>query len=128
MCRDLGIGSNVHFAGWSDPIPYLASARSFALLSHNEGMGRAVVEAFAAGLPCVVADVCGLRELVTADCGVVLDASNAQAVARGLLTDWPASVPAACRRRAQDYSLQRMLDDLLQLYADLYRVKTGSDA
>ncbi len=128
MCRELEIADNVHFAGWSDPVPYLAAARSFALLSHNEGMGRAVVEAFAAGLPCVVADVCGLRELVTGDCGVVLDASDSQAVARGLLTDWPASVSDACRRRAQDYSLQRMLEELSQLYAELHRSKTGSNA
>lgn len=128
MCLNLGIGDNVHFSGWSDPVPYLAAASSFALLSHNEGMGRAVVEAFAAGLPCVVADVCGLRELVTKECGAVVDASDARAVARVLLTDWPASVPAACRRRARDYSLQRMLDDLLRLYADLYRARSETDA
>jgi len=119
MCQEMGLASNVHFAGWSDPAPYLAGARVFALLSHNEGMGRAVVEAFAAGLPCVVADVCGLRELVTQDCGVVLDADDAQAVAAALLTSWPESVPAACRQRAQSYSLQKMLDDLLLLYGHL---------
>lgn len=123
MCRQSGIAPNVHFAGWSDPVPYLAAAHSFALLSHNEGMGRAVVEAFAAGLPCVVADVCGLRELVTRDCGVVLDAGDAQEVARGLATQWPAAMPAACRQRAQGYSLQKMLDDLLQLYGSLHQKK-----
>jgi len=119
MCREMGLSSNVHFAGWSDPVPYLAEARVFALLSHNEGMGRAVVEAFAAGLPCVVADVCGLRELVTQDCGVVLDADDAPTVAAALLTHWGESVPAACRQRAQSYSLQKMLDDLLLLYGAL---------
>jgi len=119
ICRELGIASNVHFAGWAEPLPYLAASRSFVLLSHNEGMGRAVVEAFAAGLPCVVADVCGLRELVTRDCGVALNADDAQAVAAALLTDWPASMSAACRQRAQAYSLQKMLDDLLRLYDDL---------
>ena len=129
MCREMGIGANVHFAGWSDPVPYLAAARSFALLSHNEGMGRAVVEAFAAGLPCVVSDVCGLRELVTRNCGMVLDAGDANAVARALQTDWPKSVSAACRRRAQAYSLQTMLDDLLRLYGDLHVLKsTASEA
>jgi len=128
MCRDMGITSNVHFAGWSDPVPYLASARSFALLSHNEGMGRAVVEAFAAGLPCVVADVCGLRELVTSDCGVVLDAGDPAEVARALQTQWPDAMAATCRKRAQAYSLQKMLDDLLRLYETLHEKRTGHAA
>jgi glycosyltransferase involved in cell wall biosynthesis len=119
LCSEMGLSANVHFAGWSDPVPYLAGSRAFALLSHNEGMGRAVVEAFSAGLPCVVADVCGLRELVTQDCGVVLDADDAQAVATALLTNWDEAVPSACRQRAQLYSLQKMLDDLLLLYGDL---------
>lgn len=125
MCRNLGIESNVHFAGWSDPVPYLASARSFVLLSHNEGMGRAVVEAFAAGLPCVVADVCGLRELVTSDCGVVLDAGDPTEVAKALQTKWPDTMAVACRKRAQAYSLQKMLDDLLRLYETLHVKRTG---
>jgi len=119
ICREMGLSSNVYFAGWSDPAPYLAGARVFALLSHNEGMGRAVVEAFSAGLPCVVSDVCGLRELVTRECGVVLDADDAQAVAEAVLTPWGESVPVACRQRAQAYSLQKMLDDFLLLYDNL---------
>jgi len=126
LCHQLGIAGNVHFAGWSDPVPYLAAARSFALLSHNEGMGRAVVEAFAAGLPCVVADVCGLRELVNKDCGIVLDAGDAKAVAGALLHDWPAGMSAACRQRSQAYSLQTMLDDLLDLYHELVQRKANA--
>jgi glycosyltransferase involved in cell wall biosynthesis len=128
MCRELGVEGNVHFAGWSDPVPFLAAARSFALLSHNEGMGRAVVEAFAAGLPCVVADVCGLRELVTDDCGAVVDGGDVLAVARALETNWPGSVSAACRQRAQTYSLKKMLDDLLRLYSDLDSARLKNDA
>jgi len=119
MCQDLGLQENVHFAGWADPVPYLAASRSFALLSHNEGMGRAVVEAFAAGLPCVVADVCGLRELVTDACGVVLDADDAQAVAGALQLMRSTDTLAACRERAQFYSLQSMLEQLMQLYCRL---------
>jgi len=119
MCSEMGLSSSVHFAGWSDPVPYLAGARTFVLLSHNEGMGRAVVEAFAAGLPCVVADVCGLRELVTPACGAVVDADDTPVVAEALLTLWGESVPVACRQRAQSYSLQKMLDDLLLLYSNL---------
>jgi len=128
MCRELGIAANVHFAGWCDPLPFLSSARSFALLSHNEGMGRAVVEAFAAGLPCVVADVCGLRELVTEDCGVVVDGSDPEAVAAALASDWPASIREACRARAESYSLPVMLDALQQLYRELIAARVNHHA
>jgi len=119
LCVSLGISGNVFFAGWCDPLPYLAASRSFALLSHNEGMGRAVVEAFAAGLPCVVADVCGLRELVTQDCGSVVDADETEAVVAALKRAFQADMLDACRKRAEAYSLQRMLDELQILYGEL---------
>jgi len=119
MVDDLGIRENVHFAGWTDPIPYLASARCFALLSHNEGMGRAVVEAFAAGLPCVVSDVCGLRELVEPSVGRVVNADEPKKVAAALLTAWPESVPAAARKRAEDYSVATMIRGLEKVYAEV---------
>jgi len=116
---DLHMQENIHFAGWCNPLPYLAASRCFSLLSHNEGMGRAVVEAFAAGLPCVVADVCGLRELVIAECGVVVDAEDAAQVASAVQGVLKSEMKEACRNRAQAYSLPRMLDDLEILYAGL---------
>ncbi len=119
LCTSLGISENVHFAGWCDPLPYLAASRSFALLSHNEGMGRAVVEAFAAGLPCVAADVCGLRELVTEACGFVVDADETAAVAAALQAAFDADMLDACRKRAAAYSLPHMLDELQKLYGEL---------
>ena len=119
MLDDLGLCENVYFAGWADPIPYLASARCFALLSHNEGMGRAVVEAFAAGLPCVVSDVCGLRELVEPSVGRVVDADEPRQVAAALLTAWHESVPAAARKRAEDYSVATMMRGLEKVYAEV---------
>jgi len=119
LCRTLGIERNVHFAGWCDPVPYLAASRCFTLLSHNEGMGRAVVEAFAAGLPCVVSDVCGLKELVTDAYGAVVDADNADAVAAALLKDWPGDMRKACRDHAGDYSIEAMVNGLQSLYEEL---------
>ena len=113
----LGIAGQVHFAGWAEPAPYLAAADCFCLLSHNEGMGRAVVEAMAAGLPCVVADVCGLSELVDDSVGHVVAADDPKAVAKALLSDWPDSMRQAARQRAEAYSLAAMLAGLEQIYA-----------
>jgi len=113
----LGIASRVHFAGWTDPLPYLAAAEEFCLLSYNEGMGRAVVEALAAGLPCVVADVCGLSELVDDRVGRVVDAGNPAAVASALLTDWVDGDRHAAIERAESYSVATMLAGLAKVYA-----------
>ncbi|MDX8381754.1 MAG: glycosyltransferase [Ghiorsea sp.] len=107
---------NVTFLGWSDPLPELSKAKTFALLSHNEGMGRAVVEAMAAGLPCVVSDVCGLRELVDDSVGRVVDAEDKQAVANALMTDWPRDISRATRARADNYSIVAMMKGLNQAY------------
>lgn len=122
MCGESGIANNVYFAGWSDPVPYLAASRCFALLSHNEGMGRVVVEAMAAGLPCVVSDVCGLKELVTNDCGSVVDATDVDAVTEALLQPWSEDVRAACMKRAETYSVDVMIQALENLYGELLQV------
>jgi len=115
----LGLKENIHFAGWADPLPYLRSAACFVLLSRNEGMGRAVVEAMAAGLPCVVSDVCGLRELVDDSVGVRVQAEQPEEVAYALLQHWPAPVSEMARQRARMYSVEVMVDKLLQLYEEL---------
>ncbi|HKI59768.1 MAG TPA: glycosyltransferase, partial [Mariprofundaceae bacterium] len=111
-----GLAENIHFAGWADPIPYLASARCFVLLSRNEGMGRAVVEAFAASLPCVVSDVCGLSELVDESVGAVVDAEKSGQVAQSLLLKWSPSVAASARARADHYSVEAMINGLESIY------------
>jgi glycosyltransferase involved in cell wall biosynthesis len=119
MAVDLGVEKNIHFAGWSDPLPYLADARSFVLLSHNEGMGRAVIEAFAASLPCVVSNVCGLSELVDEEVGACVDAERTDKVANALLSEWGAEVGEQARLRADQYSVETMIDGLSRLYEQL---------
>ncbi len=119
MRHALNMENNIHFEGWRDPVPYLAASRCFALLSHNEGMGRVVVEAMASGLPCVVSNVCGLKELVTKDCGAVVDADDIHSVATALLRDWPASVRTACQEHARAYSVEVMVQALQSLYDEL---------
>ena len=116
LASELAVAEQVCFSGWDDPIPYLASARCFTLLSRNEGMGRAVVEAFAASLPCVVSNVCGLSELVDEDVGAVVDAEKSEQVAQYLLRDWSSSVRESARRRAENYSVDAMINGLESAY------------
>jgi len=112
--RSLGIDASVHFVGWDDPLPWLARADRFVLLSRNEGMGRAVVEAFAAGLPCIVSNVCGLAELVDDSVGAVVDGEDAVAVAAALLASY--GCQDALGRRAQHYSVAAMIKGVGRAY------------
>ncbi len=119
LASRLNILPNVDFIGWDDPLPYLSHAKSFALLSYNEGMGRAVVEAMAASLPCVVSDVCGLKELVDDTVGRCVDADDTQAVANALLTEWSRDTCIAARERSHNYSIATMMNGLDAIYAGL---------
>lgn len=137
LAAELGVAGNIHFAGWADPLPYLAGAESFVLLSRNEGMGRAVVEAMAASLPCVVSDVCGLRELVggTIDravdgdigdpVGRIVDGDASEEVAEAVLGDWQPGMGEAARARAGNYSVEAMIDALETIYDRLCNPAAG---
>lgn len=116
---ELGIAKNVYFSGWTDPAPYLANARCFALLSRNEGMGLVVIEAFAASLPCVVSNVCGLSELVDDEVGRVVDADDAVEVAHALLAEWSPVIRENARVRADQYSIEVMVNRVSQLYEQI---------
>ena len=126
LASSLNLIAHIEFLGWSDPLPQLAKAKVFALLSHNEGMGRVVVEAMAAGLPCVVSDVCGLKELVDDSVGKVVDADDAQAVANALMMDWSRDVRNAARERSKRYSIATMMQGLDDVYATLVPEKCES--
>ena len=54
-----------HFLGWTDRVVDVLSASNvFALLSLWEGLPRAIIEARAAELPCIVTRICGNPEAV----------------------------------------------------------------
>ena len=66
--RAMGSNSEVRFLGWLDPAGLPAAYESASLLllpSYVEGHSNVILEALAAGLPCVASDVPGIRETVT---------------------------------------------------------------
>ena len=62
---EIGVADKVYFYGQVNNIPeFLASLDIYIQSSNWEGFGLAVVEAMAAGLPCLATDVEGLNDVV----------------------------------------------------------------
>lgn len=98
------------FRGVADPLPWLRRADLFALPSRVEGMGVALAEAIAMGVPCLVNDVPGVSWARSAP-GVELAGTTTawQTAARRLRTspsrDDGAAVPdLTAQRGAREYT------------------------
>ena len=131
LARRLGLEERVRFcSGVTDEeLPtYLALASVFAFPSQNrlEGFGLAVAEAMASGLPVVVSDVPGVREVIEEGRhGLLVEpllASDLAAKIRILLDDpvRARAMGAAGRQRAEErFGLGPVTRQLLQLYEEL---------
>ena len=65
LVRRLGLGEQIVFHRYlADPLPWVAKADVFVLPSFSEGIARAALEALHLGVPCVLRDVDGNRELI----------------------------------------------------------------
>jgi glycosyltransferase involved in cell wall biosynthesis len=88
LARVLGLEARVRFVGEQrDVRPYLAALDLFAAPSRTEGMGLAIVEALAAGVPVAAARVGGIPEVLqNGTAGWLVDGADprawAQAIAR----------------------------------------------
>ncbi|MBI3025084.1 MAG: glycosyltransferase family 4 protein [Candidatus Tectomicrobia bacterium] len=126
LARELGVAEGVCFMGWRDDVgDLLEELDLFAFPSRNEGMGRAAVEALAAGLAVVAARTGGLPEVVREEeTGLLVPPGDAAALsaAIGRLLARPEERRAmgeAGRRLAQTYSAERMCEKIEALYQRL---------
>lgn len=116
----------VHFLGWRDDIEEIMQIFDiFVLPSLNEGMGRVLVEAMAAGKPAVASRVGGIPDLVKDQkTGLLVPPGDEQALAEAIL--WFVNNPseaknmgAAGRLYCRRFSLEAMVEKLDHLYEKL---------
>lgn len=126
MAAEAGLSDRVRFLGWLDGKPeFLSVCDLFVMPSRNEGMGRAAVEAMAAGLPVVASRVGGIKDLVIeGENGFLCESENADALAARLteMLNNLAQARAMGRKgalRAKEFSLQAMNDGLDELYREV---------
>ncbi|HEY6549535.1 MAG TPA: glycosyltransferase, partial [Vicinamibacteria bacterium] len=125
--RAAGVADVCVFAGVRHDMPELyRSMDVFAMPSHREGFPRAPMEAAAMGLPCVLTDVRGCRQVVThGRNGFLTKVGDAPALAGALvrLLTTPAlarELGAEGRRRAlRDFDEQRVFALVLAEYERL---------
>lgn len=122
-----GLAGAVHFAGHRpDAATLVATLDAFWLASENEGMSNSLMEAMAAGVPVVVSDIPGNRELVVdgiSGCTVPLGAPRGFADATARLWRDPARAAAlgaaAAERIRREFSVERMVQRCAQLYREV---------
>ena len=85
--RRMRATERVRFLGWRQDVPDVMHAFDiFVLPSRNEGMGRAAVEALAAGLPVIASRTGGLPDLVSDGLnGLLVPPGDAKALSRAIL-------------------------------------------
>jgi glycosyltransferase involved in cell wall biosynthesis len=135
MVTSLQLGQHVRLLGHRDDIPALLSRGACLLLtSEYEGCSLSVLEAMAAGLPVVAADVGGITELIEhGRTGYIAERTPASLAAalRAVLLD-----PSGARRMGRAareearrrFSLDRMVADTVGIYEEIVaarRVETG---
>ena len=127
LARRLGVSSSCRFLGRSDPLSALHAADLYAMPSLHEGLGMATVEALSTGLPALLTDVPGNRDLADLSSAIVWSASDVSSLSKGL--DGALSVVARAKSSdvseaqraavAARFSPERGVCDYAALYRDV---------
>ena len=126
LADEAGLSDRVRLVGgWSAPSELLPAADIFVLASRNEGMGRALVEAMAFGIPVVGTSVGGVPELLQqGDAGLLVPPGDAAALGAALIRlaedrSFAAALGGRGRSRAVAYGAGRMAHRLVSLYKEV---------
>lgn len=124
----LGIAPRIHWSGFCVDIPQrLSRTDIFCFPSIWEGMGLALAEAAAAGVPIVASDLPAFRELLSAEHVTLVPAGDVPALAHALrmiLSDPTIAIQQAQRAVAivrERCSIETMVDATAALYRERLR-------
>jgi len=129
----MGASEKVRFLGWRDDIHEILPVLDiFVLPSLNEGMGRVLVEAMAAGRPLVASNVGGIPDLIhQGENGVLVHPADPKALAHELvfLISNPGKrreMGEKGREMAVQFGTDSMVQKIDKLYLDMLTEKAHS--
>lgn len=124
---DVGCAEQVRFLGHrSDVDQWLALMDVFCLASSFEGLSNSLMEAMAAGKPCLASDIPPNRELITpGETGLLVPVGDRVAYMQFLRVivddeELRSRIGSAARERMrQEFSVEKMVENYLNLYDGL---------
>jgi glycosyltransferase involved in cell wall biosynthesis len=128
LIRELGLTNKVKLMGFQTNVSmHLSQSNIFLMSSRWEGFGLAAVEAMACGLPVVVSDVPGVKEVVgiSEKGGFLVDPQDPSSIAEKLRIlllnpELRATMGGHNRLHARRYSIEKTADSYLELYNTLF--------
>jgi len=119
--QQAGLTGKFHLLGYHEDLPgFLREIDVFALPSRREGFPLALIEALAAGRPCIAADVGGVAEMLGSDGGILVPAEDVDALVAAMERMTDSALRASFSRRAPDiaraFSLKACAEHFLTIY------------
>lgn len=124
LCEELDIKDRVEFLGIRTDVPSVLKVSDVVVMSsHYEGLSLASVEGMAAGKPMIASDVDGLKQVIEGY-GILFPHQNDEALANEVEklyadSDYYIKVASACRHRAMDFDIEKMVDGYIDVYHSL---------
>jgi glycosyltransferase involved in cell wall biosynthesis len=125
-----GISDKVKFLGWLPNVAeFMSTFDIFVLPSLNEGMGKVLVEAMAAGKPIIASDIGGISDLVVhGKNGLLVSPMNSDALANSIElvlgnSQMRTNMGEEGQRLSQEYDVNSMISKIDCLYLQLFTSK-----
>lgn len=120
LAEDCGLGDRLHLIGYRRDIPELISSSDvFCFPSYREGLSVSLMEAMAAGLPCVVSRIRGNTDLIDREGGCHFNPYDVEECSQALRRITEIDLTAMKRHnleKIQGFSKETVLDDMKIIY------------
>jgi glycosyltransferase involved in cell wall biosynthesis len=122
LASELGVENQVRFLGFRRDIPTLLRASvATVLVSEQEGLPRSLMESLCLQIPAIGTDIRGIRDLLQAGCGLLVQVGDIEALAKAMawILDHPEDAQAM-GKRGQEIMHIYDLRHILKLHEALY--------